>query len=73
MRTSKALPQAMPALLILLLHVQPVIAVIRGVHLRDWIVCIAIYLLSAFGVGVGLHRYFAHRSFQTSRGFQFVM
>ena len=34
---------------------------------------IGVYLLSAFGVGVGLHRYFAHRSFQTSRGFQFVL
>ena len=68
-----ALPRAVPALFILLLHVQPVIALVRGTHLRDWIVCIGVYLLSSVGVGVGLHRYFAHRSFQTSRGFQFIL
>ena len=73
MRTGTALPRAVPALLILLLHVQPVIAIMRGTHLGDWLVCIGLYLLSAFGLGVGLHRYFAHRSFQTSRAFQFVL
>jgi stearoyl-CoA desaturase (delta-9 desaturase) len=63
----------MPLLLILLLHVQPVIALIVGTHQRDWIVCIGLYFLSAFGLGVGLHRYFAHRSFKTGRAFQFVL
>ncbi|PWT89933.1 MAG: stearoyl-CoA 9-desaturase [Blastocatellia bacterium] len=73
MRTSMALPRALPALLILLLHTQPIIAVVRGAHVIDWIVCTVLYLLSAFGLGVGLHRYFAHRSFETSRAFQFVL
>ncbi|HEX7296792.1 MAG TPA: acyl-CoA desaturase [Pyrinomonadaceae bacterium] len=66
-------PRALPALVILLLHLQPVIAVTRGVHLSDWIVCLTLYVLAAFGLGVGMHRYFAHRSFQTSRWFQFVL
>ena len=73
MRTSMAFPRAVPALFLLLLHMQPVIAMIRGTHVRDWIVCICLYMLSAFGLGVGLHRYFAHRSFQTSRSFQFTL
>ena len=68
-----AFPRAVPALFLLLLHMQPVIALIRGTHVRDWIVCICLYMLSAFGLGVGLHRYFAHRSFQTSRSFQFIL
>jgi len=72
-RTSKSLPLTVPALLIFLLHVLPVIALVRGTHLRDWIVCAGVYLLASVGVGVGLHRYFAHRSFQTSRGFQFIL
>ncbi len=68
-----AFPRAVPLLLILLLHVQPIIAIARGSKPSDWIVCIGLYLLSAFGLGVGLHRYFAHRSFKTSREFQFIL
>jgi stearoyl-CoA desaturase (delta-9 desaturase) len=68
-----ALPRALPALLILVLHAQPIVALIQGAHLSDWIVCVALYLMTSVGVGIGLHRYFAHRSFQTSRGFQFTL
>jgi len=57
----------------MLLHLQPIIAIARGAKVSDWIVCASLYLLSAVGLGIGLHRYFAHRSFQTSRGFQFVL
>ena len=66
-------PRAVPALVIAMLHVLSVIAISRGTRLSDWIVCAALYVLSAFGLAVGLHRYFAHRSFQTSRVFQFVL
>lgn len=31
------------------------------------------YFVSMFGVTAGLHRYFAHRSYKTSRGFQLVL
>jgi stearoyl-CoA desaturase (delta-9 desaturase) len=72
-QTSIAVPRGVPAVFILLLHVQPVIAIARGTRLHDWIVCIGLYLMTSLGVGVGLHRYFAHRSFQTSRAFQFVL
>lgn len=37
------------------------------------IACLAIYYLRMFFVTAGYHRYFSHRSFKTSRWFQFVM
>jgi stearoyl-CoA desaturase (delta-9 desaturase) len=36
-------------------------------------VCLALFWLRMFGVTAGYHRYFAHRSFKTSRAFQFVL
>jgi stearoyl-CoA desaturase (Delta-9 desaturase) len=35
--------------------------------------CIGCYYLRIFGIGAGFHRYFSHRSFKTSRLFQFVL
>lgn len=35
--------------------------------------CFAIYALVAFGITAGYHRYFSHRSFKTSRTFQFLL
>jgi stearoyl-CoA desaturase (Delta-9 desaturase) len=40
---------------------------------RGLSVGLASFFLRAFGLGVGYHRYFAHRSFKTSRAFQFVL
>jgi stearoyl-CoA desaturase (delta-9 desaturase) len=37
------------------------------------IVCLALYYVRMFFVTAGYHRYFSHRSFKTSRWFQFVM
>ncbi len=39
----------------------------------DWIVCGALYVIRMFGITAGFHRYFSHRSFKTSRGFQFFL
>jgi len=36
-------------------------------------VCLALYYLRMFFVTAGYHRYFSHRSFKTSRWFQFVI
>ncbi len=55
------------------LHVLPVVAVVIGPTTSDWLVFACLYPISAIGVGISLHRYFAHRSFDTSRGFQFVL
>src|SRR5205807_7932679 len=35
--------------------------------------CLALYLVRMFGITAGYHRYFAHRTYKTSRAFQFVL
>lgn len=35
--------------------------------------CVGLYLVRVFGITGGFHRYFSHRAYKTSRGFQFVM
>lgn len=37
------------------------------------VVCLASYYVRMFGVTAGLHRYFSHRAYKTSRGFQFLL
>ena len=44
-----------------------------GVSLADVVLCLALYYGRMFFVTAGYHRYFSHRSFKTSRAFQFVL
>lgn len=44
-----------------------------GARPIDWIVCAALYFVRVLGVMAGYHRYFSHRTFKTSRWFQFVL
>lgn len=37
------------------------------------LLALALYALRIFGITAGYHRYFAHRTFKTSRAFQFVL
>ena len=39
----------------------------------DILLCIGMYYLRMFGVAGSYHRYFSHRTYQTSRAFQFVL
>jgi stearoyl-CoA desaturase (delta-9 desaturase) len=42
----------------------------------SWIallVCVVLYWVRMFGITAGYHRYFSHRSYKTSRAFQFVL
>lgn len=39
----------------------------------DWLICIALYVVRMFFVTAGYHRYFSHRTFKTSRVFQFIL
>jgi stearoyl-CoA desaturase (Delta-9 desaturase) len=57
------------------LHFVPLLALLPGVVVRpiDWIVCAALYVIRMFGVTGVYHRYFSHRSYKTSRWFQFVL
>ena len=44
-----------------------------GVSWQAVALCVALYVIRMFGITAGYHRYFAHRSYKTSRWFQFVL
>lgn len=54
-------------------HLIPLAALFTHVTFFDWALCIALYFVRMFFVTAGYHRYFSHRSFKTSRVFQFVL
>jgi stearoyl-CoA desaturase (delta-9 desaturase) len=56
-----------------LAHLACFAAIWTGVHAADLIIAAGLYALRMFAVTAGYHRYFAHRSFKTSRAFAFVL
>jgi stearoyl-CoA desaturase (delta-9 desaturase) len=58
---------------IVLLHLGALSALYYRPTLALLLLATASFLIRCFGVEVGLHRYFAHRSYKTSRIFQFVL
>jgi stearoyl-CoA desaturase (delta-9 desaturase) len=56
-----------------LVHVACLGALWTGARPIDWVICGAMYLVRTFAVMAGYHRYFSHRTFKTSRAFQFVL
>ncbi|HEY3815890.1 MAG TPA: acyl-CoA desaturase [Polyangiaceae bacterium] len=54
-------------------HLFAVAAIWTGVTRAALITCVVVYLFQVFSVTVGYHRYFAHRSFRTSRATQLVL
>lgn len=61
------------ATFIFALHVLPVVAIISGTTAADWWTFGVTHLVIAFFVASGLHRYFAHHAFKTSRLGQLVL
>ena len=57
----------------LAIHLLPLAALWTGATWQDWAVCAALYFVRMFAVTAGYHRYFSHRTFKTSRAFQFVL
>ena len=57
----------------ILVHLIPLAAIWTGATLFDWIVCAFLYFTRMFWVTGGYHRYFSHKSYKTSRWFQFVI
>jgi len=57
----------------LLMHMIPFAAIFTGATLFDWILCIGFYFYRMFWITGGYHRYFSHRSYNTSRWFQFII
>lgn len=56
-----------------LIHLGSLGAIWTGVHVWDVVCCVALYWIRMFGVTGGYHRYFAHRSYKTSRVMQFFL
>jgi stearoyl-CoA desaturase (delta-9 desaturase) len=55
-------------------HVGAVIGVaLLGISWSGIALAVALYALRMFALTAGVHRYFAHRTFKTSRAFQFVL
>lgn len=46
---------------------------VTGVEARDVVLCAGSFFLRMFGLTIGYHRYFAHRTFKTSRAMQLVL
>lgn len=57
----------------LLVHVACFAAFFTGVTTEALILGAVLYFARIFGIGAGYHRYFAHRTYKTSRAFQFVL
>jgi stearoyl-CoA desaturase (delta-9 desaturase) len=55
------------------IHLLPLGALATGATLFDWMLCLALYVVRMFWVTGGYHRYFSHKSYKTSRWFQFVI
>ncbi|MGB6057131.1 MAG: acyl-CoA desaturase [Microthrixaceae bacterium] len=56
-----------------LLHLVPLLAIFTGVDRTAWILLAATFWIRMFFITGGYHRYFSHRSFKTSRAFQFIL
>ena len=58
---------------IALIHLFVVLALWLGPTQNDWLIFFCVYPFAAIGVGIAMHRYFAHKAFVTSRLFRFVL
>lgn len=63
-------PDTVPFVLV---HLACFAAIWTGVTWGMLALCVGLYVLRMFAVTAGYHRYFSHRSFRTSRTFQFVL
>lgn len=56
-----------------LFHLTPFLIFFTGATSFDWWLLVALYFGRMFFITAGYHRYFSHRTFQTSRFFQFIL
>jgi stearoyl-CoA desaturase (delta-9 desaturase) len=55
------------------IHFGALAAIWTGVSVRSLVLCFVLYWLFMFAITGGYHRYFSHRTYKTSRWFQFVL
>lgn len=58
---------------IIAIHLGSIYAFWRGPARHGIALCVGSYVIRMFAITGGYHRYFSHRSFKTSRAFQFVL
>ncbi|MDX1623514.1 MAG: acyl-CoA desaturase [Gemmatimonadota bacterium] len=63
-------PDAIPFLLV---HLATIGILWSGVTTASVLLCVGLYVGRMISITAGFHRYFSHRSFRTSRVFQFVL
>lgn len=54
-------------------HALCFMAFFTGVDMKAVALCVGLFLLRKFAITAGFHRYFSHRSYKTSRPFQFFL
>lgn len=61
--------------LFIVIHLLPLLALLPGIHVTffDWMTCLFFYYFRMFFVTSVYHRYFSHKTFKTSRWFQFFL
>lgn len=57
----------------LLMHAACLLVIWSGVSRVALFTCLALYVVRMIGITAGYHRYFSHRTYKTSRLFQFVL
>ncbi len=60
-------------LLYITIHLLAAFALLKGITPQALTILAATYFIRIFGQGMSYHRYFAHRSFKTSRVMQFIL
>jgi stearoyl-CoA desaturase (delta-9 desaturase) len=55
------------------IHASALLAFATGAPREAVLLCAVTYAARVFGITAGYHRYFAHKSFKTSRAFQFLL
>lgn len=61
--------------LFILLHLIPLLALLPGIDITffDWMMCLFFYYFRMLFVCSAYHRYFSHKTYKTSRVFQFIL
>lgn len=72
-RPPPTLGQCFNVIGIVLIHVGAVVALMRGATWKLVALAAALYFVRMFAITAGYHRYFAHRSYRTSRAFQLLL
>jgi stearoyl-CoA desaturase (delta-9 desaturase) len=67
------IPNWVRSVIFVLLQLAPLAIIWTGIDWKSTLLCIACYLINMVGITAGYHRYFAHRSYKTSRWFRFVL